>query len=77
MDEGEKKDAYLSIPSLLVYLLVEQETAAVVAYRRTVRGFVREVHVGLDAVVPLAEIGVELPLRELYESVAFASEPED
>lgn len=30
IDEGEKKDAYLTIPSLAVYLLIEQETPAVV-----------------------------------------------
>src|SRR5437588_5953416 len=48
IDEGEKKDAYLTIPSLGVYVLIEQETAAVVAFRRTADGFVREVHEGLD-----------------------------
>src|SRR5205085_611584 len=56
IDEGEKKDAYLTIPALAVYALVEQETALVVAYRRTEQGFVREVHEGLDAVLPLPEI---------------------
>jgi Uma2 family endonuclease len=75
-DVGEKKDAYLTIPSLNVYLLVEQETAAVVAYRRTEHGFVREVHEGMDAVVPLREIGLELPLADIYETVEFAPEAE-
>src|SRR5438128_6780156 len=56
-DEGEKKDAYLTIPSLGVYVLIEQETAAVVAFRRTEAGFVRETYEGLDAVLPLGEIG--------------------
>ena len=80
VDEGEKKDAYLSIPSLAVYVLVEQESAALVAYRRTDEGFDREVHEGLDTILPLPEIDAELPLRELYEGVAFAPEewePED
>src|SRR5262249_21747626 len=44
VDEGEKKDAYVTIPSLGVYLLVEQETAVVVAFRRTPSGFSREVY---------------------------------
>src|SRR5207302_3667058 len=69
IDEGEKKDAYLTIPSLGVYVLIEQSTAAVVAFRRTESGFVREVYEGLDAVLPLGEIGVELPLGEIYETV--------
>jgi Uma2 family endonuclease len=42
VDEGEKKEAYLTISSLYVYLLVEQETAVVTAFRRTAQGFVRE-----------------------------------
>jgi Uma2 family endonuclease len=77
IDEGEKKDAYLKIPSLGVYVLVEQETAAVVAFRRTEGGFLREVYEGLEAVLPLGEIGVELPLAEIYETVEFAPEPEE
>jgi len=71
IDEGEKKDAYLTIPSLAVYLLVEQETAAVVVFRRTEHGFVREVHEGVGAVIPLGEIETELPLAEVYETVEF------
>jgi Uma2 family endonuclease len=77
IDEGEKKDAYLTIPSLGVYVLIEQETAAVVAFRRTKDGFVREVYPGLDAVLPLGEIGIDLPLAEIYETVEFAPEPEE
>src|SRR5437660_4010060 len=46
-DEGEKKDAYLTIPSLGVYVLIEQETNAVVVYRRTADGIVREVYQGM------------------------------
>jgi Uma2 family endonuclease len=75
IDEGEKKDAYLTIPSLAVYLLVEQEMPAIVAFRRTEHGFVREVYEGLDAVVRLGEIGTALPLAEVYEAVEFRPEP--
>jgi len=77
IDEGEKRDAYLTIPSLAVYLLIEQDAAAAVALRRTEGGFVREVHEGLDAVLPLGEIGIELPLAEIYEAVEFTPEPGD
>jgi Uma2 family endonuclease len=71
IDEGEKKDAYLTIPSLAVYAMVEQTTPAIVAYRRTDQGFVREVYEGIDAIVPLREIGVGLPLAEVYEALQF------
>jgi len=73
-DEGEKKDAYLTVPSLLLYLLIEQEFPAVTVYRRTATGFMREVHKGLDAVVPLGEIGIELALADVYEAVTFVPE---
>jgi Uma2 family endonuclease len=76
-DEGEKKDAYLTISSLGAYLLVEQETPAVVVFRRTDHGFVREVYQGLEAVIPLPEIGIELPLAEIYDGVEFVPEAED
>lgn len=77
IDEGEKRDAYLTIPSLNVYVLVEQETPAVVVFRRTEQGFVREVYEGLDAVLPLSEIEIELPLAEIYETVEFTPEAAD
>jgi Uma2 family endonuclease len=77
IDEGEKKDAYLTIPSLNVYLLVEQEMPLVHVFRRTESGFVREVYEGLDAVIPLSEIDIELPLGEIYAGVVFVPEPNE
>jgi Uma2 family endonuclease len=75
IDEGEKRDAYLTISSLNVYVLIEQETAAVVALRRTDSGFVREVYEGLDATLPLREIDIDLPLADIYDTVELAPEP--
>lgn len=75
-DEGEKKDAYLRLPSVDAYLIVQQENAAVLVYRRTSQGFEREVFTGLDAVIPLPTIEAELPLAEAYEAVELGAEPE-
>jgi Uma2 family endonuclease len=77
IDEGEKKDAYLSISSLDVYLLVEQDSPIVIAYRRTGQGFVREIFQGLDTVLPLSSLKIQLPLLEIYEGVEFVPEVED
>ena len=77
IDEGEKKDAYLTIPSLSVYMLVEQETPLVTVFRRTEAGFVREVYAGREAVIPLAEIDIDLPLAEIYAGVECAPEASD
>lgn len=69
-DLGEKRDAYLTLPSLKVLLLVEPEKAAVTVHRRRSRGgFADEHHSGLDAVIPLPEIEASLPLAALYERV--------
>lgn len=76
-DEGEKKDMYLTIPSLSAYVLVEQELAQVVLYRRTETGFVPEVFEGLSAILPLPEIETELALADVYADVAFQPEPAD
>jgi len=77
IDEGEKKEAYLTIPSLGAYLLIEQDAPAVVVFRRTEHGFLREVYQELDAVLSLPEIEIDLPLAEIYESVEFSAEPEE
>ncbi|MBI3407152.1 MAG: Uma2 family endonuclease [Planctomycetes bacterium] len=77
IDEGEKKDAYLTIPSLSVYMLIEQESPTVVVFRRFGNEFAREVYAGLDAVIPLSETGTELPLAEIYDGVEFLPEPDE
>jgi len=70
-DEGEKKDAYLTIPSLAVYLLAEQNSPSLVAFRRAEQGFVGQTYEGVDAVVPLAEVGAGLRLEEVYAGIEF------
>ena len=77
LDTGEKQDAYLTIPSLQAYVLIEQESPLVVVFRRSGSAFVREVYEGLDAIVPLGEIEIELPLAEIYDAVEFTPEPSE
>jgi len=75
IDEGEKKDAYLTIPSLHAYVLLEQDRPAAIVFRRAEQGFVREVYAGLAASIPLREVEIELPLSDVYESVELATGP--
>ncbi|HZZ78283.1 MAG TPA: Uma2 family endonuclease [Gemmataceae bacterium] len=77
IDTGEKKDAYLTIPSLQVYAVVEQDSPLIIVFRRSGKKFEREVHSGLDASISLAEIGVDLPLAEVYDRVEFTPEPDN
>jgi Uma2 family endonuclease len=66
-DEQEKRIAYCSIPTMAAYVVVEQERATAVVWRRAPIGFTREEYVGLDAVLPLSEVELQLPLREVFE----------
>ncbi|WP_052573662.1 Uma2 family endonuclease [Haloferula sp. BvORR071] len=71
-DMGEKKDAYLTISSLKVLLLVETDSRRVSAFRRSGQGgFEAEEYSGEDEVIPLPEVGAELSLSDLYARVDF------
>lgn len=69
-DEGEKLDAYMTIPSLESYLLVESANKQVIVYQRDDTGFLRTVLSGTDAVVPLPCLGFDVPLAEIYEDLS-------
>jgi Uma2 family endonuclease len=72
-DMGEKKDTYLSIPSLRVLILAETDASRVTVYRRRAEGgFDAEEYSGLGEVILLPEIGAELPLAEIYDGISFA-----
>ncbi|HEX8341240.1 MAG TPA: Uma2 family endonuclease [Tepidisphaeraceae bacterium] len=79
VDEYEKREAYLTIPTLSAYLLVETTSPRVVVYERDAPGggFTPRAYEGLDATIPLDTAGIELPLAELYERVDFAAAAEE
>ncbi|MDB5328625.1 MAG: hypothetical protein JWM57_4194 [Phycisphaerales bacterium] len=72
-DEGEKREAYLAIPTLSAYLLIETGEPRVVVYHRTESGFVARQYEGLAATIPLEEIGLTLSLADLYDRVDFTA----
>jgi Uma2 family endonuclease len=73
IDEGEKKDAYLMIPSLAAYLLIETDRPRVVVYRRTETLFAGEAYQGMDVTIALEDIDCSISLSELYDGVDFAA----
>lgn len=77
VDEGEKQHVYLSLPSLDIYMLVEQEFPLVTVYRRTGSDFVPEEYQKLEDVIPLPEFGIVLALADVYNRVKFEEEPEE
>jgi Uma2 family endonuclease len=73
-DRGMKRDYYMSIPSVQVYLLIEQNEPKVDVFTRETDGRWTFFQVtGLDATLHLSalEIPIAIPLIELYRRVSF------
>lgn len=68
IDRREKLLAYQGVSELQVYVLVEQTHPQLIVYRRS-NLWSAETLEGLEAVLPLPEIGVELSLASIYERV--------
>jgi Uma2 family endonuclease len=77
IDEGEKRDAYLTIPDLSAYLLIESSSPRIVVYHRSDSGFVPRQFEGMESILPLDAIKAQLSLAELYERVDFSAPSED
>ena len=74
IDEREKLNAYLTIPTLSTYLLIESTSPRVAVYQSNgTGGFSEHAYEGLDAVVPLPAVGISVALADLYERVDFAA----
>lgn len=71
LDLGEKKEAYLTIPSLNSFLAVEQDAPEIAVYRRSEGGFDRNLISGVADTIELPNLGIGLPLAEIYEGIAF------
>lgn len=64
--------AYQSIETFQEYLLVAQDTAHVTRYvRQAENQWLRADFIGMDCVVELKSLGVELTLHEIYQGVDF------
>ncbi len=68
-DETLKLRDYLTIPSLQTYILAEADSPLITIHRRDGDKFQREMLAGLDAVLALPEVGIEISLNELYQDV--------
>jgi len=73
-DRGEKFAAYRTIPSFCEYLLIAQDRPAIEHYFKISDGRweLREID-GLEAVIELQHLPVQLPLEQIYRRVRFAS----
>ena len=70
-DRGEKMRAYLSLPSLKQYVLIESTTAYVELLTRRDDGWLRTDAKGMESSLRIDSIAIELKLAELYLGVTF------
>ncbi len=74
-DRIVKNEEYRATPSVQRYVMLEQDRIAATVFSRAGEDWVGHVLVG-DTVLAMPEIGIEVPLPELYEGLVF-DEPED
>ena len=68
-DRGFKREQYQSIPSLQVYLVIDQFTAHVEVDSRQGNIWQTQEFAGLDAIVPLPALDCDLPMAEIYDGI--------
>ena len=70
-DLDEKMCAYLQIPSLQCYIVLEQHQPIAIVMRRSEGGFLRQLVEGVDKTIPLPFLACELLMRDLYDGIEF------
>lgn len=74
LDDGEKREAYFTIPGLMHYVLLEQDSPAAIVYRRVGQSFVRSEFQTLNDVISLKDLDLTLRLSDLYAGIADVEE---
>lgn len=73
-DNGEKLLNYLNLPSLRLYIMVDQKRPHLTVRRRMRDGtWIREDVIDPGATIALPEIGCALTMRQIYDRVEFAA----
>ena len=72
-DRIVKAREYQATPSVQRYVMLEQDGVSATVYARSGKIWTHEILVA-NSVLSLPEIGVELPLAELYEGIVFEAE---
>ena len=68
-----KAREYQAMASVQRYVMLEQDRIGATVYARSGNAWTHEILIE-DSVLALPEIGVELPLAELYEGIVFEAE---
>lgn len=77
-DRGDKFRSYRSIPSFQEYILIDQYSSHLEQYSKQAENqWLFKEYEGEDAVLTLESIEFKIALREIYQRVNFAAEPEN
>lgn len=71
-DRTVKLAEYQSLPSVRRYVMLEQDRVFATVITRTDAGW-NHAFAGLDGTLAMSEIGVEIPVAELYDGLALAA----
>jgi Uma2 family endonuclease len=68
----DKNREYRATPSIQRYVVLQQTRKAVIVFVRCEDGWLSEILSGDEASLDMPEIGIALPLREIYENAGLA-----
>ena len=73
-DRVDKNEEYRLTPSVQRYVMLEQDTQAATVFAREGERWVGTLHKGGGAVLPMPELGIEVPLAEFYEGLSLGAD---
>lgn len=73
-DLTTKNHAYQSVPSVKHYFIIAQDELTVECFSRSGEGWLHSVVQGVDDVLPIPALGLELPLSDIYEDTDVLTE---
>ena len=73
-DRFIKREYYESVDSMQAYLVIDQHRVMVELYTRADSGWLLRRYSDLDAVIPLASLGCDLPVADIYDGIQFEQE---
>jgi Uma2 family endonuclease len=72
----DKNRAYRATPSIRRYVILQQTRPAAIVFFRRGPDWLSEVEAGPDTVLHLPEIGIDLPLADIYANVVMPDQPD-
>ncbi|MBV9756687.1 MAG: Uma2 family endonuclease [Alphaproteobacteria bacterium] len=76
-DRSAKNAEYRATPSIQHYVMLEQSAASATVFSRAGYDWIGRLVMGLDAVLALPALGVEVPLAEIYAGIELAEDEAD